>query len=593
MSASGSTRLGSEHPSAATGGLEVTFDYHQRTKHHDHRYAPAPGYMDWQTEPNPFRHYRGAKSFRLDHLPPETAPRPHYDELFGPATGGPVQVPNRQSLSQLLYDSLSLSAWKEYRDSRWSLRVNPSSGDLHPTEAYMICGAIPGLHDRPAVYHYCPLTHALEVRRELTEQVWYGLTRGLPPRALLVGLTSIYWRESWKYGERAFRYCQHDLGHAIAAVALAAAVLEWETRLLEAMTSDDLKGLLGVHGQQGIEAEHPESLLVVYPRASKLFTLNCQRAYQPSRDLLAEIGDGEWHGHPNRLSTDHRAWPIIDTVSQATLKLKAPDKEFWTQAAPPSRSVDRPDRKLSARQIIRQRRSAVALDGKTSLDRRVFYQMLERVLPGAVPFTALPWRPSVHLLLFVHRVEAMAPGLYLLVRDPDRIGDLQATITRRFEWRRPQGCPAGMHLYRLRETNCRRAAQMSSCHQKIAADGAFVAGMLGEFEPRLSAHGAWFYRRLHWEAGAIGQVLYLEAEAAGVGSTGIGCFFDDATHEILGLTDRRYQTIYHFTVGGPVEDTRLTSLPGYPALPSSNEDPLQDSSVDRDDSSVHPPKGSS
>ncbi len=118
----------------------------------------------------------------------------------------------------------------------------------------MICGAIPGLYDRPAVYHYCPLTHALELRRELTEQVWHGLTRGLPPRALLVGLTSIYWRESWKYGERAFRYCQHDLGHAIAAVALAAAVLEWETRLLDAMTRDDLKRLLGVHSQRGIYA---------------------------------------------------------------------------------------------------------------------------------------------------------------------------------------------------------------------------------------------------------------------------------------------------------------------------------------------------
>ncbi len=170
MSASG-TSLPSEHPWAATGGLEVTFDYHQRTKHHHHRYALAPGYMDWPNQPNPFRRYDGAKRVRLDHLPPETESRPHYDELFRPATGGPMRVPNRQSISQLLYDSLSLSAWKEYRGSRWSLRVNPSSGDLHPTEGYMICGAVHGLHDRPAVYHYCPLTHALEVRRELTEQV--------------------------------------------------------------------------------------------------------------------------------------------------------------------------------------------------------------------------------------------------------------------------------------------------------------------------------------------------------------------------------------------------------------------------------------
>ena len=117
--------------------------------------------------------------------------------------------------------------------------------------------------------------------------------------------------------------------------------------------------------------------------------------------------------------------------------------------------------------------------------------------------------------------------------------------------------------------------------------------MLAEFQPRLSAHGAWFYRRLHWEAGAIGQVLYLEAEAAGVGSTGIGCFLDDATHEILGLTDQRYQTIYHFTVGAPVEDTRLTSLPAYPALPSADDILLQDNFVDRDDGPAHPPKGSS
>jgi len=78
-------------------------------------------------------------------------------------------------------------------------------------------------------------------------------------------------------------------------------------------------------------------------------------------------------------------------------------------------------------------------------------------------------------------------------------------------------------------------------------------------------------------------VLYLEAEAAGIGATGIGCFVDDATHEILNLTDRRYQTIYHFTVGAPVEDTRLTSLPGYPALPSSNDVIVQDHFVDRDD----------
>ena len=51
----------------------------------------------------------------------------------------------------------------------------------------------------------------------------------------------------------------------------------------------------------------------------------------------------------------------------------------------------------------------------------------------------------------------------------------------------------------------------------------------------------------------LGHVLYLEAEAAGIRATGIGCYFDDAFHEIFGLADDRFQSLYHFTVGMPVE----------------------------------------
>ncbi|HSE60582.1 MAG TPA: hypothetical protein VLA99_17905, partial [Nitrospiraceae bacterium] len=84
-----------------------------------------------------------------------------------------------------------------------------------------------------------------------------------------------------------------------------------------------------------------------------------------------------------------------------------------------------------------------------------------------------------------------------------------------------------------------------------------------EFEEPLQTIGPWVYPRLYWECGVIGQVLYLEAEAAGVRATGIGCFFDDPVHEVFGLKDRTFQSLYHFTVGGPVEDHRLTTLPPY------------------------------
>ena len=549
---------------------DVVIAYHQRTKHHPQRYALSPGSMDWANQPNPFRRYRGARLLQLDHLPPTDRDRPLYDEIYRPGRVE-AQPVNRESISQLFYDSLALSAWKEYRSARWSLRVNPSSGDLHPTEGYLLAGAVPGLYDRPAVYHYCPLEHGLEVRSELTDEVWEGLRRGLPPSAIMVGLTSIYWRESWKYGERAFRYCQHDLGHAVGAVAVAAAVLGWEARLLESLTNAELAQLLGVCRQQDMEAEHAECVLALYPHGKESLSTLHQRAYRPSPDLIARIGAGPWLGRRNRLSAEHQPWPIIDVASRATLREEPPGSNFWPPAAPADPTIGLPDRRLFARSLIRQRRSALALDGKTGLSRATFYRMLQRVLPSPsrVPFAALPWRPAVHLLLFVHRVRGLSPGLYLLVRNPCQLDDLRSALTRRFEWRRPPACPSGINLYLLRKADCRTAARMSSCHKEIAADGAFAAAMLAEFEPRLAAHGAWFYRRLHWEAGAIGQVLYLEAEAAGMGSTGIGCFFDEATHEILGLAGRRYQTIYHFTVGAPVEDTRLTSLPAYPPPPGA------------------------
>jgi hypothetical protein len=89
--------------------------------------------------------------------------------------------------------------------------------------------------------------------------------------------------------------------------------------------------------------------------------------------------------------------------------------------------------------------------------------------------------------------------------------------------------------------------------------------MIADFEGSLERFGPWFYPRLFWESGMIGQVLYLEAEAAGLRGTGIGCFFDDPVHQVLGLEGLSYQSLYHFTVGGPVQDARLTTLPAYPA----------------------------
>src|SRR5690606_162470 len=124
--------------------------------------------------------------------------------------------------------------------------------------------------------------------------------------------------------------------------------------------------------------------------------------------------------------------------------------------------------------------------------------------------------------------------------------------------------PGDLPLYLLEEGNAQHLAMQLSCGQEIAGESAFALGMVAEFNASLAKYGPWFYKRLYWETGLIGQVLYLEAETAGIRSTGIGCFFDNPVHRVLGIyphTD--WQSLYHFTVGGPLEDRRLTTLPPY------------------------------
>jgi hypothetical protein len=348
--------------------------------------------------------------------------------------------------------------------------------------------------------------------------------------------------------------------------------------LLESLSDRELAILLGVHGQEGSEAEHPDCLLALYPlvRSSGLSRSETAEAATTSlrlRPALLEAWvDLPLAGQPNPLSTEHHDWPIIDDVAQATQRHTPPPDGYEHLTPPPDLSfIVPPSSFTSARTIIRQRRSAVDMDGVTRLPRARFYAMLQRLLPGQPPFTALPWQPAIHLALFVHRVVDLAPGLYFLTRAAAQREELRAALNPEFLWQLPAGCPEGLDLSLLAEGDMRATAQGISCGQEIAANGAFAVGMLARSAQRLAQHGAWFYRRLHWEAGAIGQVLYLEAEAAGLRGTGIGCFFDDSMHALLGLagyrtrgeTDTRYQALYHFTVGGPVDDPRLRTLSPY------------------------------
>ena len=461
------------------------------------------------------------------------------------------------TVGDVLRHALGLSAWKQLGASRWPLRVNPSSGNLHPTEAYLIAGAAPALGDTPAVYHYASDRHALERRCAFGAEAWQAA--GAEPDGWLIALTSIHWREAWKYGERAFRYCQHDTGHAIAAIRIAASMAGCRAMLLPDWSHADIAALTGIDRDQDYvdaEREEPGCLMAV----GRELVMSRWSLVVGRERLLASVRAGQWTGKASQLSEDHTTWSFIDQIAAAT---RDPGRLNSTIFNPPipNQSSNYPITRLPNRALVLQRRSAVSLDGQSSIDASAFFAMLSSVMPRpAAPWDALWWDARIHLAIFVHRVDGVGPGLYLLARDPSAVERLHAACGRDFLWERAIDA---LPLYLLARGDCRAMARRLSCDQDIAADGFFSLGMIAEFDASLEVFGPSFYRHLFWEAGVVGQVLYLEAEAAGARATGIGCFFDDPVHEVLGIADHSFQSLYHFTVGIPVEDTRLTTEPGY------------------------------
>jgi SagB-type dehydrogenase family enzyme len=536
---------------ALNAAVAQVFDYHERTKHRFDGYARGPETLDWEAQPDPFRRYREAPQ----------QPLPLQRVHAGPSFASLVEEPlseardwNPTSLSRLLQYSLALSAWKEFGGSRWSLRVNPSSGGLHPTECYLCLIGVPGLAD--GLYHYRADRHCLELRCR------YPADAGLRGPLVLAGLSSVAWREAWKYGERAYRYCQLDLGHALAAISYSAALLGRRTTPLLEAGSLGVARLLGLdrsHEFPADEPEIPELLLLLHPTGTR-----------PDLELapLLQASDrGEWYGRANRLDPDHRyAWPLLEEISRATQRPAGRPERIeagpWPAPLPPAQH---PNARGSAQRLILQRRSAQAMDPDGSLSAEDFFRLLDRSLPrpDLPPWSALLWPSRLHPVLFVHGVDGLAPGLYLLVRRPGALEGLKGMLRQDLLWQAVTEAPAHLSLFCLARANARRTSKRLSCLQAIAGNGAFSLAMLAEFEAPLR-QAPWRYNELLIEAGMLGQVLYLEAEAVGMRGTGIGCFIDDGLHELLGIGDRRLQVVYQFTVGLPREDARLASLPPYP-----------------------------
>ena len=492
---------------------ERLFAYHQATKHTYESVRLDAHHLDWKNQPNPFRIYKDATTIAL---PPD----PGFPKIGTFAAIAALENEEANAfqeihfdaawLSRLLWHSMAISAWKKVPSSgnRYSLRVNPSSGNLHPTETYLALRGFHGIGD--GLYHYRVDSHALELRNAgaATVQLSQGLK--IPSAAespLIIGLTSIFWREAWKYRDRAYRYCCHDLGHAMMSLLLAARALGLTGEAVAHFGDSALTRVLGLSG--GDEA--PMAFLVFPPNGTLA---------QTSSTPVAQFA-----GTPNELSPREVPYNLLLDMHCATI---LPDSvnpladvprigtEASSIAAGPS-GTPALDASLAA--IVRRRRSALDFDPRTTPMER---KNIEQLLDFATRNWQADWRAAgvepgsrpdlISLFLYVHRVLDCDPGVYLLDR-PTRT------------------------LKHLHYANVERVAAYLSLEQALAGNSCFTVSMIADLAEAARVLGNRGYRYAHFEAGAIGQRLYVGAEAMNWNATGIGAFYDDDVHRYLGFLE--------------------------------------------------------
>ena len=152
-------------------------DYHEATKHSVESLRRARHVLDWANMPDPFRHYEGVPVLDLP-ADPHATEIPALEVLQG-TLGSTAAGDGPSFLSQVLFYSAAISATKRVPSSgdKYALRVNPSSGNLHPTEFHFVTR---GLKEWPdGLYHYDPSRHMAEQRGRGTFEM--GLASGPAP----------------------------------------------------------------------------------------------------------------------------------------------------------------------------------------------------------------------------------------------------------------------------------------------------------------------------------------------------------------------------------------------------------------------------
>lgn len=467
-------------------------NYHDSTAYL--RHAMSGHGLDWPNQPHPFKRYR--------HRDPE----PLADPIVPPAAFWPLALawppPPASAAPELSAGSLAaiclMSAGVTLRDHHPGLRAPASAGALYPAELYALtCGA-PGLAD--ALWHFSPERPGLDRLWEGPLAAAAARRLGDRPRVLTFFISAVFWKSVWKYRTRAYRYCLLDAGHMLANLELAAAAFGLTGSGVAGFADRSLTFFLGL----APEEEVPLAALPLGPEPADpgpaepglppfdLDAVAPSRAVGRDQEVLAAHAAGN-----QDVATGTPGWYLSARPASA-VKLGRPEAD-----APGPTLLEAVRRRRSRRNFLRR-----------GLGREQVSRLLMAMLPAAGPAS---------VTVFLGPGE-LSPGVYRYL-------------------------PAQHLLAPVTADEDRRALLGEACLGQLWAGQAAMCVVLHANLAHLEEQGGpRMYREAMLAAGRAGQRLYLAATALGMGTCGVGAFFDEEVAR-AGLLPEGHRPLYVLSCG--------------------------------------------
>ncbi|HUG13831.1 MAG TPA: SagB family peptide dehydrogenase [Thermomicrobiales bacterium] len=481
---------------------DIARRFHELTNHSVQSVRQSTHVMDPDNLPLPYKIYTTLDPIPLP--PPgalDVPTQPALDAIAATsASGGALDL---AAIARLCYHSNGVTRRRVLGNRAIEFRACACTGALYHMEIYVVCGDLP---DLPAgVYHYGAHDHSLrrlrtgDYRRALLDAT--GGEPSLAEARAVLGVTSTFWRNAWKYQTRAYRHTFWDTGTMLANTLAVASAAGIPATLVLGFADDPVNRLLGADPDE----EATVSLVAL------------GRGARPPGDA-PPIATLDLPTEP--LSHYEIEFPETPRMQRASSLEDESAASSW-RGELPRRQMPEPrgelipltplgDGELPREPIeaVVRRRGSTRRFAHTPIGFELLSTALDRATRGVVGDCLSPeTSPLSTAYLIVNDVAGLASGAYVLHRD-------RAALER---------------LAGIEQDRARAVAGRLALGQDLGADAAVNLYWMIDLDPVLQRFANRGYRVAQLDAAITAGKLYLAAYALRVGATGLTFFDDDVT----------------------------------------------------------------